>query len=476
MASHPNIKKMKLIAKVILIFLISNISFASSYLSPIDSSFRLKIERLIQCGLKINPIHFNTYPKDRILKQIVIQQQEFNNSNCKNLANSVLAEIEHDYQNSSNSLSYSSNIGNYNFQDSNQTSYDKSTVSLSHLSKRNDKFDYELSIQHNDNETTFDQTKFNYLINNQRLTIGELSRNWSSSYETSLILSPHSRTRPGITLSNNYEYDFNIPFTNNNLTFDYEVFVEKLESNRAIPNAKLIGGRLNLYPNDRLNIALLRTAMWGGDGQSEDLNSFLKLLKGRDKSGGDDSVNQLAGIDLSYKFLDNKNLDLYTQIIGEDQDSFLPTKRFYQLGLGYSFLNNNPNKLSIEYMDTGSHGETSGNSTNVTYNHGIYQTGYRYHNDPIGANIDGDASKITLNYYTLLNKDDFLNLSISKTDLNKNSDNRKKYNNRESLHSLNLNYQKQINSNLKLNVINQFNSIKNNQDQINLAINLNYAF
>ena len=216
--------------------------------------------------------------------------------------------------------------------------------------------------------------------------------------------------------------------------------------------------------------------MWGGDGQSEDLNSFLKLLKGRDKSDSDDSVNQLAGIDLSYKFLDNKNLDLYTQIIGEDQDSFLPTKRFYQLGLGYSFLNNNPNKLSIEYMDTGSHGETSDNSTNVTYNHGIYQTGYRYHNDPIGANIDGDASKITLNYYTLLNKDDFLNLSISKTYLNKNSDNRKKYNNRESLHSLNLNYQKQINSNLKLNVINQFNSIKNNQDQINLAINLNYAF
>ena len=217
--------------------------------------------------------------------------------------------------------------------------------------------------------------------------------------------------------------------------------------------------------------------MWGGDGQSEDLNSFLKLLKGRDKSDSDDSVNQLAGIDLSYKFLTNKNLDLYTQIIGEDQDAFLPTKRFYQLGLGYSFLNNpNPNKLSIEYLDTGSHGRTSGNSKNVTYNHGIYQTGYRYKNDPIGANIDGDASKISLSYYTFLNNNDFLNLSVSKTDLNKNSDNKKKYNNRESLNSLNLNYQKQVNQNLKFNLINQFNSIKNNKDQINSSINLNYSF
>ena len=467
---------MKLILKVLIIFLISNISFASSYLSPIDISFRLKIDRLIQCGLKINPINFNTYPKDRISKQILIQQEELNSS-CKQLTNSVINEIEQDYQNFKNSLSYSSNAGNYNFQDINQKSYDKSTISLSHQSKRNDNFDYELSIQKNDDKTTFDQTKFNYLINNQRITIGELSRNWSSSYETSLILSPHSKTRPGITLSNNYEYDFNIPLTNNNLKFDYEVFVEKLESNRTIANAKLLGGRVNLYPNDRLNIALLRTAMWGGDGQSEDLNSFLKLLKGRDKSDSDDSVNQLAGIDLSYKFLDNKNLDLYTQIIGEDQDAFLPTKRFYQLGLGYSFLNNpNPNKLSIEYLDTGSHGRTSDNSKNVTYNHGIYQTGYRYKNDPIGANIDGDATKISLSYYTFLNNNDFLNLSISKTDLNKNSDNKKKYNNRESLNSLNLNYQKQVNQNLKFNLINQFNSIKNNKDQINSSINLNYSF
>ena len=90
---------MKFTLKVLLIFLISNISFASSYLSPIDLSFRLKIDRLIQCGLKINPTSFNTYPKDRILKQILIQQEELN-SNCKNLTNSILNEIEQDYQNS----------------------------------------------------------------------------------------------------------------------------------------------------------------------------------------------------------------------------------------------------------------------------------------------------------------------------------------------------------------------------------------
>ena len=95
---------------------------------------------------------------------------------------------------------------------------------------------------------------------------------------------------------------------------------------------------------------------------------------------------------------------------------------------------------------------------------------------PMGANIDGDASKISLSYYTFLNNNDFLNLSVSKIDLNKNSDSRKKYNNRESLNSLNLNYQKQVNQNLKFNLINQFNSIKNNQDQINSSINLNYSF
>ena len=465
---------MKFTLKVLLIFLISNISFASSYLSPIDISFRLKIDRLIQCGLKINPISFNTYPKDRISKQILIQQEQLN-SNCKQLANSVLNEIEQDYQNSKNSLSYSSNSGDYNFQDINQKSYDKSTVTLSHQSKRNDSFAYELSIQQNDDETTFDQTKFNYLINNQRLTIGELSRNWSSSYETSLILSPHSKSRPGITLSNNYEYDFNIPLTNNNLKFDYEVFVEKLESNRTIPNAKLLGGRVNLYPNDRLNIALLRTAMWGGDGQSEDLNSFLKLLKGRDKSG--DTINQLAGIDLNYKLLTNKNLDLYTQIIGEDQDAFLPTQLIKQFGLGYSFLSNPyPNKLIFEYIDTSPTGiKGDYNRKNFVYN-GIYPDGYRYLKDPIGTAIDGDASKLSMSYNTFLNEKDFINFSISKVELNKNSDAKKKYNDRESLNLLNLHYQKEINENLNFNLKNQFINIKNIDNKIDTTINITYNF
>ena len=465
---------MKLTLKVLLIFLISNISFASSYLSPIDISFRLKIDRLIQCGLKINPISFNTYPKDRISKQILIQQEQLNSS-CKNLTNSVLYEIEQEYQNSKNSLSYSSNSGDYNFQDINQKSYDKSTVTLSHQSKRNDSFAYELSIQQNDNETTFDQTKFNYLINNQRLTIGELSRNWSSSYETSLILSPHSKSRPGITLSNNYEYDFNIPLINNNLKFDYEVFVEKLESNRTIPNAKLLGGRINLYPNDRLNIAFLRTAMWGGDGQSEDLNSFLKLLKGRDKSG--DTINQLAGIDLNYKLLTNKNLDLYTQIIGEDQDAFLPTQLIKQFGLGYSFLSNPyPNKLIFEYIDTSPTGiKGDYNRKNFVYN-GIYPDGYRYLKDPIGTAIDGDASKLSMSYNTFLNEKDFINFSISKVELNKNSDAKKKYNDRESLNLLNLHYQKEINENLNFNLKNQFINIKNIDNKIDTTINITYNF
>jgi len=430
MENHLNSKTMKLILKVLLIFLISNISFASSYLSPIDISFRLKIDRLIQCGLKINSINFNTYPKDRISKQILIQQEQLNSS-CKKLANSILYEIEQDYQNSKNSLSYSSNSGDYNFQDINQKSYDKSTVSLTHQSKRNDNFDYELSIQQNDDETTFDQTKFNYLINNQRITIGELSRNWSSSYETSLILSPHSKTRPGITLSNNYEYDFNIPLTNNNLKLDYEVFVEKLESNRTIPNAKLLGGRVNLYPNDRLNIALLRTAMWGGDGQSNNLNSFSKAFMGKNINNTNENINQLAGLNINYLLLENKNLNFFTQIIGEDvldgiENFYLPTKRFYQLGIGYSFLNNQyPNKLTIEYANTSTHGSVHGTTKNVTYNHSRYQTGYRYKGDPIGANIDGDASKISLSYYTFLNNNDFINLSVLKTNLNKNSDSKK---------------------------------------------------
>ena len=72
-------------------------------------------------------------------------------------------------------------------------------------------------------------------------------------------------------------------------------------------------------------------------------------------------------------------------------------------------------QLSVEYIDT------DNGSKNTTYNHGIYKTGYRYLNKPIGASIDADSKRLLIKYKKFINSDQILNIDVSKNYINENN-------------------------------------------------------
>ena len=137
--------------------------------------------------------------------------------------------------------------------------------------------------------------------------------------------------------------------------------------------------------------------------------------------------NQIAGIDASYKFLKNKNKRIYFQYIGEDGldpiiddrwiGAIFPSKRFGLSGIQYISPNNSyPWSINLEHVNTDS------GYKNVTYNHSIYQSGYRYKSFPIGASIDADSHETSLKINKYF-ENHSINLKYQKMNINQNMNN-----------------------------------------------------
>ena len=70
-----------------------------------------------------------------------------------------------------------------------------------------------------------------------------------------------------------------------------------------MPNTRFFGWRVNFRPLQSLEIGLLRTAQWCGDGRPCDSDTFLKVLAGSsnlDQGVATDAANQLAGFDIRW--------------------------------------------------------------------------------------------------------------------------------------------------------------------------------
>ena len=182
---------------------------------------------------------------------------------------------------------------------------------------------------------------------------------------------------------------------------DYEIFLGKLERDREIPNALIFGNFISIQPHKRLNFSLSRVAQFGGKGRSVNSDTIKNMILGKDTTNRnldykDQPGNQIAGISFSISLLELHNLNIYGQYMGEDGldpiiddrwiGAIFPSKRFEMAGIKYSSIDSvNLWSLTFEHIDTDT------GFANVTYNHGLYKSGYRYKGLPIGAAIDTDS-------------------------------------------------------------------------------------
>jgi hypothetical protein len=178
-----------------------------------------------------------------------------------------------------------------------------------------------------------------------------------------------------------------------------------MEEERHVPNPYLWGMRVDVNPTllDGLEIGMFRMMQLGGEGRSEKFSFWADAFLSQDNVGantGKDPAtepgNQLAGIDIRWTLWEAP-FAIYGQVVGEDEDKFLPNCLMFQYGIeGWHDLSDGTARIFIEYTDLTSTWWTDDARThNISYGHHIYNDGYRYHGRPVGHWADTDSKVVS---------------------------------------------------------------------------------
>ena len=249
-----------------------------------------------------------------------------------------------------------------------------------------------------------DGSMIGVVVGNYTFTANTLDRWWGPGWDGSLILSSNARPIPAFSIDRNFTDPFKTKWLSWLGPWDVSLHYGQMEDDRHVPNARFFGMRINFKPIPSLEIGLSRSAQWCGSGRPCGFDTFVDLLAGRDNRGDagitaeNEPGNQLAGVDIRWAtHLFDVPVAFYSQLIGEDEAGGYPSRYLGQFGLestgtigerwSYRWFG--------EFAATSCDFWKSDEIFNCAYNHGIYQTGYRYRGRVIGHNSDNDSRVAT---------------------------------------------------------------------------------
>lgn len=168
-----------------------------------------------------------------------------------------------------------------------------------------------------------DGTYVGVALGNWSVTAGWQERWWGPGSDGSLILSTNARPMPGLALQRNNSTPFKTKWFSWMGPWTFVTFMNVMDDERVINDGWLFGMRGSFRPARGLEIGFSRAAQWCGDGRPCDLDTFAKLLIGRDNHGSslaleDEPGNQLGGFDIRWSLPKKIPAALYVQWIGED--------------------------------------------------------------------------------------------------------------------------------------------------------------
>lgn len=244
-------------------------------------------------------------------------------------------------------------------------------------------------------------------VGNWMFSVDVMDRWWGPGHEGSLILSNNARPIPAFSIQRNYSEPVDIKWLRWVGPWTAQVIFGRLESDRAIPDARFFGLRFGFRPLRQLEIGLSRSAQWCGDGRPCDFDTFIDLLTGLQDNIEDPNArenepgNQLAGYDLRWTpNIFGRRAAIYAQLIGEDEAGGLPSEFLGLVGVetwGTWERLNTSYRVHAEYADARCGGiSDSMPSLRCAYNHSIYQTGYRYRGRVIGHAAEGDGQMFSV--------------------------------------------------------------------------------
>ena len=276
-----------------------------------------------------------------------------------------------------------------------------------------------------DNEDwRFDGTYLAATASNWVFGVGAIDRWWGPGWQSSLILSNNARPVPAVWINRRAATAPEQPWLQWLGPWQLTTFLGQLEDERHIEDAKLFGMRLTLRPIDGLDIGFSRTFQIGGEGRPENSRTFWDALIGRDngQQGGpeDDPSNQLGSIDVRYGFgVGQQTIGLYAQMMGEDEAGGFPARKSWLFGLdATSQLGNSDQQWFLEHANTLADDMFGSAMPNISYEHSVYRSGYRYYGRNLATSLEGDARATTLGFFNFFPDGRNLGLSLTYAELN----------------------------------------------------------
>jgi hypothetical protein len=277
-----------------------------------------------------------------------------------------------------------------------------------------------LTLNYNkENHFTVDQSFLEYKKNYKVFGIGKVSRNWSFSPNTSLILSKNARPNNSayFKLENNQRpRNFMLSWIG---PWSLETFNSIPSNSTNVKDAMLLGIRTVFEPVSNLKFELVKTSQWGGFGYNKNLSSFIAAISGNTNESKNSNINQMAGFGFSF-LTNSKKIPsrFFAQIIGEDEAGSLPSCYMTLIGNEWEFLNNALiKKIGFEYIDTRIDTTYHGFcGPNTAYNNGTYD--YTNYGMSLGAPIDSEGKSFNVWASTNISKNTSIKYSLKDMTIN----------------------------------------------------------
>jgi hypothetical protein len=291
---------------------------------------------------------------------------------------------------------YSDNSGDLTY-NSNGDSYEKgSNLRLGFSSRAEWDWLYlyvHPEIRHSDSDTDMIMKKAYGILNffGLDLTFGKDSQWWGPGYHGAILLSNNPESLTILKLNNSQPVI--LPSVLKHLgLFKFTIFTTRLGAERKIPNPYLWGMRFNFKPAPYIELGLQRTAILGGEGRSENYNTWWESFTGKGENKPGEAGDQRAGLDLKLTLpFARQPLQLYAEAAGEDEAGGLPSHWAYLTGMYLPrILNLERLDFRVEFATTHVNGHP-----NVWYSHHIY-TGYTFKGKIIGHHMGTDSRDIFL--------------------------------------------------------------------------------
>jgi len=254
-----------------------------------------------------------------------------------------------------------------------------------------------------------DDSYLGVVLGNWMLAASTSERYWGPGWQSSLILSNNARPVPAFTLERNLTTPFETRWLSWIGPWDFALMWGFLDDDRAVPNARIFGGRVNFRPLKSVEIGISGLGLWCGSGNDCGLDEIGDLVSGGGKS---DEYDRLGGFDVRWSSAVLKvPFAMYANIIGEDFGDggtrlIWPSKVLGQFGAevwGYR-RNLGSFRIFLEWADTECDfslyrnvtGEGGGGKPGCAYRNSKYQSGETYRGRSIAHSFDQDSSVYTL--------------------------------------------------------------------------------